>query len=261
MSAPNWLFCYADCMLRPLLVAVLGLSAATAVTFSVSPRQWARNVPVVTVPSADGFTNAIVDTGGFTESKAHHPRDFVTYYHGLPISMAIGPDYLRDRSVTLGTPSKATPETIPLDVITKNRDTFALLGCTIDDRSYRMLLDTAALAWRDSDAVRRSPAGVILLSEPSFTSIFRRHPRWATHDHQIAKDDGFVEARAMVVPQTFCGGAMRKNRLIVERSDATTFNYLAKSFGVTVQGDASLSAFSGKSIRLDFPNRTLQVWP
>jgi hypothetical protein len=247
-------------MLRPLFIAVLGLSAAPAVTFSVSPDQWARNIPIVAVPSPGGFMRAIVDTGGFTESKAHHPRDFVTYYHGLPISMAIGPDYLRDRSVTLGTPSGGAPETIPLDVMTKNGSTSALLSCNIGGQPYRMLLDTAALAWSKSDTARASPVGVIFLAGPAFTDVLARHPDWQTQEHQIAGEDRFVTARSMIAPETACGGVVRRNRLIVERSDPTTFAYLAKSFGVAVQGDASLSAFSGKSIRLDFPNRSLQVW-
>jgi hypothetical protein len=97
------------CALAGVVLALLPV-AATSTTMRVSlvtlhalPSRWAAGVIVVRVRTATGAALAVLDTGGYTETKARHPRNFSTYYRGLPVSRSLGPDYLRSRVVTIGT--------------------------------------------------------------------------------------------------------------------------------------------------------------
>ncbi len=220
------------------------------------------DIPLVRVQSGSETLNAIVDTGGVTETKERRPADFQTYYSGLPISVALGADYLRDHEVSAGS-SEGTPQAIPLRVRTVGKATVAVVECTIGGSTYQMLLDTAALAWRSSDSEHRSPQAVIFLSGPAFTELAGAHPAWpiAADGYQIVTERGlFVAARSLVAPRVECAGHASTARLVVERDDLTTYQRLKLNLGEDIQGDASLSAFPAKGVTLEFSNSRMLVY-
>jgi hypothetical protein len=69
----------------------------------------------------------------------------------------------------------------------------------------------------------------------------------------------FVRAATMLATVR-CGGSVRTTEL-VERADPATYEWFSRTFGVKVDGDASLAAFQGSGVRIDFPDRVLTVWP
>lgn len=220
---------------------------------------WGRGVIVVSL-TKPVIGRAIVDTGGFTESRKQHPKDFDAYYHGLPIQFAIGPDYLAHRRILLANTGAGRALRVPLDVAAKGQDTLAFVGCTAGAARYRMLLDTAAFAWSSADTNHAQPVGVTLLSSQTFTTLHadprnRPGPTW-----QIMNESGhFVNEPSLVASSLTCGDVTTRNAIVVERSDNTTYQYIRKQFGLAVNGDIGLGGLPGIGWTLDFPARLLTV--
>jgi hypothetical protein len=126
-----------------------------------------------------------------------------------------------------------------------------------------MLLDTAALAWASADSKRANPQGVIFLGTPEFDAVRRENPSWnfRRSAFEIVNERGsFVTAGSILAAQTRCGTAIRRDRIVVERRDDTTYLTMRKMYGIAVDGDVSLSAFEGAGIRVDFPGRLLTIY-
>jgi hypothetical protein len=221
---------------------------------------WAANVPVGRFAFPGGNLTAIVDTGGTTELRKTHPKDFATYYHGLHVDAAIGADYLRDHAIELGSVS-ANADSVSLDVRTVKHQTTAFVRCTIAQTSYRMLLDTAALAWKSTDTGALHPLGVIYLGRAAFDGVARRlNVAVASAAYRIVDGRGrFIAARSLIAPNTRCGDVQRKERLIVERTDSSTYAGMKQTTGLDVDGDVSLSAFEGSGLLIDFPHKHLVI--
>lgn len=241
------------------------LAAAHTVSprFSVIQSQWQRNIPVVVVVDSKGEKiPAIIDTGGVTESRASNPRDFYTYYSGLPVELAVGGDYLKDHRLMLGSFSPAGALTLKVDVRSHQSLVNAFVSCRIGAVEYYMLFDTAALAWRIADRTHSRPSGVIFLRKPAFQRLLRSNPTWPLEmsSFQIVNERGhFVTAPSVVAPRVVCGPVVRQARVIVERDDDTTYALLRRVFGVEVDGDVGLAALSGPGLQIDYPNRELRI--
>ena len=242
-----------------VLAAAIG-AAAPSTRLTIDPKYWALDIPIVSLEQPKGV--AIVDTAGFTESKKLHPRNFATYYHGLPIDFAIGPDYLNVHRLELGT-LEGNAWTVTLDVQTRNGQTFAFASCTIGESRFRLLLDTAALAWTSSDSDRAFPFGVVFLTSQSFANLRRSEPSWVYRPNgvQIMSESGrFVDEPAVEAPKITCGDLTTTNVDVVERSDSTTYDWFANKFGQPIAGDASLAAFRGNGVVINLPAMQLNVY-
>lgn len=202
----------------------------------------------------------MVDTGGLTEAKTRHPLEFTSLYRGLGVDYVLGVDYLTAHSIVVGTTAGAPRKIVNLDVRAARQWTLAFVPCTIGEHSYRMLLDTAALAWPSK--LKSKPAAVIYVASSPFETLHRRHPKWPYRKGGLWIVDArghFVEARSMVA-ETTCGGVARPGRVIVERADDSTYRYMRQLFGLKVDGDASLAAFEASGIRISFPKATLAIY-
>jgi hypothetical protein len=231
---------------------------ATAIVLKALPSTWSRGIAVVHLHRGGGDELAVLDTGGYTESKAKHPRNFSTYYRGLPVSQSLGPDYLLDHVVTIGGTHGPT-ETSLLEIRTWRGGAFAFVSCKIGDEQYRLLFDTAAFAWPLSDASHASPQAAIFVRPQVFSKIQNGGPSKGAYEI-VDSRGAFVHART-IRAAVRCGGSTRMKRLLVERVDPSTYEWFSKALAINVVGDASLDAFSGAGIRIDFPRRTLTVWP
>ena len=231
---------------------------ATHVALKALPSAWRRGIAVVHLHTGYGYELAVLDTGGYTESKAKHPRNFGTYYKGLPVSQSLGPDYLLDHIVTIGGTHGPT-ETSALEIRTWRGEAFAFVSCKIGGEQYRLLFDTAAFAWPLSDASHVSPQAAVFVRPYVFSKIKTDgRPKVA---YEIVDSRGeFVPARA-IRAAIQCGGSTRMRRLLVERVDPSTYEWFSRALALNVDGDASLDAFRGAGIRIDFPSRTVTVWP
>jgi hypothetical protein len=224
----------------------------------VLPSAWSRGIAVVHLHSGYGDELAVLDTGGYTESKAKHPRNFGTYYKGLPVSQSLGPDYLVDHIVSIGGTHGPT-ETSALEIRTWRGGTFAFVSCKIGGEQYRLLFDTAAFAWPLAGASHVSPQAAVFVRPQVFSKIKTDEP--PTLAYEIVDSRGaFVHART-IRAAVQCGGSTRVRRLLVERVDPSTYEWFSRALALNVDGDASLDAFRGAGIRIDFPSRTLTVWP
>jgi hypothetical protein len=216
-------------------------------------------IPIVPYAPAPGGT-AMVDTGGQSETALRHPLDFGSLYRGLGVGYVLGIDYLKIHTVDAGTTSGKPQSVVALDVRTSKEWTLAFVTCTIGGKDYRMLLDTAALVWPSNSP--SEPKGAIYLATGAFEALHRSHPQWpyrAGGSWIVDARDHFVEARSMQA-STSCGGVKRDNRLLVERTDDSTYRYMRQLFDIRVDGDASLAAFEANGVRIDFPARELRVF-
>ena len=218
----------------------------------------ARDIPVATFSTKSGKVRAIVDTGGVTISRRNDPRTFATYYRGLGIDAAVGADYLRTHVVRIGDTRGSPRRRIPLDVRTKRGLTAAFVSCMLGKHSYRLLLDTAALAWIKG---QMEPRGVVLLAPSAFLRLMREENARPTTSYEIATESGsFTTARSFVSERIDCGAARTRSVVVVERTDPRTFAFMKKIFNLRVDGDAGLAAFSGTGVAFDFPGSTLAIW-
>jgi len=246
------------CFFIAVTVAVAEASTQTA-RLSTIDVYWKRGVAIVKVSKPlPGL--AIVDTGGYTELRKEHPRNFETYYHGLPIDMAIGPDYLAHHRVLLAQTESGHPIRVPLEIRTKDSSTFAFVTCTIGSRPYRFLLDTAALAWDTRDQKHATPLGVTFVGRAAFAALHRQEQNRPGSSWQIMNESGrFVTEPSLIVASLRCGRAGTSSAIVVERSDDTTYDFLKKSFGIRVDGDVGLGGLPGRGWIVDFPARLLTV--
>jgi hypothetical protein len=234
-------------------------TSAQAARLSTIDMYWKRGVVIVKV-SKPVAGRAIVDTGGNTELRKEHPRDFETYYHGLPIDMAIGPDYLARHRVLLADTESGRPLRVPLDITTKDAFTLAFVTCTIGSQPYRFLLDTAALAWSTHDNAHATPLGVTFVGRAAFAALRRQEHNRPGRLWQIMNESGrFVSEPSLIVATLRCGSAGTSSAIVVERSDDTTYHLLKKTFGFTVDGDVGLGGLPGRGWIVDFPDRLLTV--
>jgi len=203
---------------------------------------------------------AVVDTGGMTESRAQRPLDFETVYRGLGVDYAIGVDYLSLHDVRAGDTAGKPKHTVKLDVRSSPTFTSAFVNCTIGRRTYRMLLDTVAVAWPSQTTSK--PVAALYLSSAAFEALHRARPelpyraggRWIVDSH-----GAFVEAPSLVAT-TSCGGVTRYHRLVVEREDNATYALLHQLYGIKVDGDVSLSAWPARGVDINFPGRALDIY-
>src|SRR5215469_17794235 len=130
--------------MRRFLAIFLGFLALAATPKSISSdihwvpddHFWRQGIIIVSLTKPKP-AQAILDSGGVSESREKAKSDFETYYHGLPIEMAVGADYLANHRVVLGQPSE-NPITVPLDVRTQQHETVAFLSCDIGSRINRL---------------------------------------------------------------------------------------------------------------------------
>jgi hypothetical protein len=220
---------------------------------------WQRGAIVVAL-TQPVVGRSIVDTGGATESRKSHPRDFDTYYHGLPIQFAIGPDYLAHRRILLANTYSGKGLRAPLDVLRKGQETFAFVNCTAGAVRYRMLLDTAAFAWASTDTKRAQPIGVTLVSSKTFSALRAEAQNRLGRTWQVMNESGhFATEPSLIVSSFTCGEVTSRNAIIVERSDNTTYQFIRKEVGLTVDGDIGLGGLQGIGWTIDFPAHLLTV--
>jgi hypothetical protein len=251
-----WLAC---CWLLAAPCATAAQDRSITQRFATIAAFWGRGVIVVAL-TKPVTGRAIVDTGGATESRKQHPKDFDAYYHGLPIQFAIGPDFLARRRILLAYTGAGKALRVPLDVATNAQDTLAFVSCTAGAARYRMLLDTAAFAWLSSDTNHAQPIGVTLVSSQTFAALradpqSRPGPTW-----QIMNESGhFVNEPSLIASSLTCGDVTTRHAMVVERSDNTTYQHIRKEFGLTVDGDVGLGGLPGLGWTLDFPARLLTI--
>jgi len=249
---------------------VLGLAASlffpgASVSALVSPSTqlapdtsyWARNIIVAPLGAS---TRAILDTGGSSEKRSDSPKDFETYYHGLRIDAALGQEFAAHR-IVIG-PMGARAERIPLDVRRQGNVSIAAITCRIGTEAYQLLFDSAALAWDERDTTHSRPFGTIFLSKSTFERLGITEKSWRRPARvEIMNESGqFVAEPALQAPQIKWGNLITRDALIVERSDSTTYDSLKKRFGVRIDGDASLEAYHGRGILIDFAHNDLRVF-
>jgi len=229
---------------------------AAGARLSVISAFWHRGIILVDLPS---MGRGIVDTGGYTESRRQHPRNFETYYHGLPIGFSLGPDYLVRSPVVLGVDGRAALR-VPLLLITNDQGTFAFTDCIAGGARYRMLLDTAALAWAAADTERARPVGVTLVRAAVFSALRAGKQNQPGPPWEIMGESGhFVSEPSISVAALTCGAVTTHNAIIVERSDNTTYELLRKTLGFTVDGDVGLGGLPGVGWTIQFPSKLLIV--
>jgi hypothetical protein len=123
-----------------------------------------------------------------------------------------------------------------------------------------MLLDTAAFGWASTDTKHAQPTGVTLVSSKMFSALRtdaqnRPGPTW-----QIMNESGhFVTEPSLVAASVTCGEVTSRNVILVERSDDTTYQFIRKELGLTVDGDVGLGGLQGIGWTIDFPARLLTV--
>lgn len=213
-------------------------------------------IPVV----AYNGSRAIIDTGGVTETAAGNPVDFQTYYRGLGVGLALGANYLATHTVPAGHTRGKPKQAVKLDVRTSGSWTLAFVDCSIGGHSYRMLLDTVALAW--PSAAASAPSAVLYLSSSAFTKLHSRHPAYPYYpggEWIVNSQPAFVEAPSLTAT-TNCNGVVSTGQRIVERADDSTYRFLMQLFGLRVDGDASLAAFPAAGVVFDYPKRSMFLY-
>ena len=236
-----------------MAVSILGLTP-------LEP-SWSSRIPIVTVSTSGKAISAIVDTGGITESRKRSPRDFATYYSGLPIELAIGVDYLRRHVVTIGK-AAGPSQSVPLSVRTESHLTSAFVRCRLGRHSLLMLLDTAALAWRSADLAHSAPFAVVFLRPSQFQVLERNNIGSVSAIVQIADEEGgFRLEPSITTSALICPNAGRAAAVtIVRRDDATTFLLLKRIYHLDIDGDVSLAASPGKAVAIDFPRQLMFIY-
>jgi hypothetical protein len=171
----------------------------------------------------------------------------------------LGPDYLARGPVVLGSDGRAALH-VPLLLITNDQGTFAFTDCMAGGAHYRMLLDTAALAWAAADSERAKPVGVTLVRAGMFSALRARKQNKPGPTWEIMGESGhFVSEPSMIVASLTCGAVTTHNAVIVERSDNTTYDLLGKMLGFTVDGDIGLAGLPGVGWTIQFPLKLLIV--
>lgn len=242
-------------------VILAGASPAPSVReYAVDPGWWREHVALVHVKIAGKVHTAILDTGGFTELRAASPRDFETYYRGLPIDAAVGADTLARYVVTLGKPADTTPITLAVAVRHLRHETFAFVPVTIDRKRFTMLFDTGAVGWLRSDVAYQRPFGISFLRSSVFQDLHRHHPQWAFHASavRVANEKGaIVRASSITVPSLAVGSIIAGPVTFIERADDTTYAAIWRLAKIDVNGDLGLNALDPKWITLDFTHASI----